>query len=276
MANDKIEIPNVFNTPEYKERQRQRREESYRIDNNYQTRNPSIKIDSVNTAKIKKLSRQRKMQKIANTIKIITVLGCLIVLFNIGSRIYNKVTTPPHEYVVPAGYAEMQTRETVGINSSVSEIADGYYNETYEIAYGSFNNYVEAVIKLNGLNYRGDVKTLQTLNLPVLVDENNEYYMQIQEIMAEIAEIKENEYWIDHVVELGESVSILASRASGSSGETATLTNEIMHKNGMSSSFLRDGTTIKIINPKLGPLKLELNNLIQLLQQSLKEPQNTK
>lgn len=286
MANDKIEIPDVFNTPEYKERQRQRREEPYPINNNnYQSRNSSIKIASVNTARIKKLSRQRKIQKIANTIKIITVLGCLIVLFNIGSRIYNKVTTPPHEYVVPAGYTEMQSKDVVGYNGSVSEVAVNYYNhdESYEIAYGSFNNYVNAIIELNNLPPNGRVQPYQSLKIPALVDENNEYLSQIATLQAQIDEYTnkdntEKQYWIrDYKVKLGDSLLGLAGLASnGTTNETYRIKDLIVAENKLSSSYIYEGQTLDIVNPELGQLKSQLENLKNELYESLKETQNIK
>jgi len=85
---------------------------------------------------------------------------------------------------------------------------------------------------------------------------------QIAEIDQRIREIEENNLWVIYTVAPGQTISHLASLASGSAAETIAITNEIMEKNNLSNSFIRDGQQLEIMNPDLGQWKKIQNEII--------------
>lgn len=156
----------------------------------------------------------------------------------------------------------------IGLGEDVTEYAKGFYTENYEGIYPSVENYEEAILKINDIN-NSSFSYNDTIKIPIIVESNNEYYVHIQGIMDKIRNIEENEYFVDHVVQYGETISQYAGWASGNNNEMHEKMNEIIKANKLSSSDIRPGDEIKIINPQLGTLKIELQNTIQEYLNSL-------
>ena len=159
---------------------------------------------------------------------------------------------------------------------TVSEIADKFYNSDTKDVYGSFSNYTDEIEQAN----RRGMETMEAgeiLKVPVIVDKDNPYYIEIVNIQKQIEELKKNNYWIKYKVQYGDRISSLALLASGSDKEIHDLVNEICSKNNISSkTVINEGEEIWIINPELGNLKQQLNDAMEQLKQSLIEKQSKK
>jgi LysM domain. len=233
-------------------------------------------VRNINTEKLR-AAKKKKIKKIKNTLTL-SFISAIIVASLVWGNSALKGNTEPHTLSIPTGYTTIHVTEQVMRGENVTLIAQEYFSDEYKEAYGTIENFVNAIIKENELNRRGDITPYQNLTIPALVAEDNIYLQQIEDIKNAIEEIKENNYWVSYTVKPGDSFSKLAARASGDSGETVSLTNQIMSKNGKNSSYLVDGQTILTINPELGPLKLQLNELQTELYESLKidQPENTR
>lgn len=225
--------------------------------------------------------RKQKLHRIKTAVKLtvasIAIIGTIVLA---GKAVLDRPET--HPIIVPAGYTVIYAPEDIYSDDTVTSIAKEYYNEVYAEMYGSLDKFIEVIKQNNGLNFKGDIKSGNSLNIPVLVDENNEYFIQKAELEAQIAEYKdpnnnEKPYWVpDYKVKFGDSLLGLAAKASGSTTETYQLIDSIMSKNGLSNSNIYEGQKLIIINPELGPLKIQLNEITEAFYQSLKTNQHTK
>lgn len=258
----------IFNTPEYKQRQaeaRRRDEEAYN-QSHQSTSQSRTTVSNVNTSR---LSRKDKLvlKRGGLVVAAIIVLGILVKIIVPGQT---SEQTPSG--IVPDGYVSMYTSEEVVRGDTVYSIANEYYNANiYSGTYGSLNDYVETIIDTNNLSYDGDIEPYDVLSIPVLVDADNIHYQELCRIEQEINRVREAEYWIDYVVKPGDSLSSIAAKASGSTGETIELTKRIMTKNDLRSSLIYEGQHLKIVNPILGQLKIQFNDTKEALQESLKD-----
>lgn len=258
----------IFNTPEYRQRQeeaRRRDEEAYN-QSLQSTPQKRTKVSNINTNRLKK-KEKFSLKKTGFIIVAILALGVL-------AKVIVPGQTPEQDpsYLIPDGYVSMYTSEEVTRGDTVYSIANEYYNTgVYSNTYGSLNNYVETIINTNNLSYDGDIEPFDVLTIPVIVDADNIYYQELNRIEQEINKIRETEYWIDYVVKPGDSLSSIAARASGTAGETIQLTKRIMSKNDLDNSLIYEGQHLKIVNPILGQLKIQFNETKQALQESLKD-----
>lgn len=258
----------IFNTPEYRQRQeeaRRRDEEAYN-QSLQSTPQKRTKVSNINTNRLKR-KEKFSLKKTGIIIVAILVLGVL-------AKIIVPGQTPEQDpsYLIPDGYVSMYTSEEVTRGDTVYSIANEYYNTgVYSNTYGSLNNYVETIINTNNLSYDGDIEPFDVLTIPVIVDADNIYYQELNRIEQEINKIRETEYWIDYVVKPGDSLSSIAARASGTTGETIQLTKRIMSKNDLDNSLIYEGQHLKIVNPILGQLKIQFNEAKEALQESLKD-----
>lgn len=225
-------------------------------------------------------SKKAKPTKISAKLKL-TVISIAIVggLFVGGISLINNKPSA-ETIVIPDGYTIVYTPAQIYSGNTVESIAERYYNDLYAEMYGSLNNFIEAIKEDNNLNYKADIKTGNVLNIPALADENNEYLIKIAALEEQIAEYSnsnpEKPYWVDYKVKLGDSLLGIAARASGTTNETYKLKDAIISKNSLSNTNIYEGQRLKIINPELGPLKLELEDLKLALHESLKNDQPTK
>lgn len=262
----------IFNSPEYKQRQaelRRREQEEYNKKQIKETQTRRSGVSNINTKAFKR-KKKFTLHKGIPVIIVIVVAGFLAKAF-----ITNIPNQPEQEYYIPDGYVSMYTSERVDRGDTVYSIADEYYDaDTYSHAYGSLHDYVENIIDTNNLSYDGDIQPADVLTIPVLVDIDNEHYQNLTRLEQEISKITKEEYWIDYVVQPGDSLSGIAAKASGSNGETIELTKKIMAKNGLDSSLIYSGQHLKIINPILGQLKAQFNEAKTELRDSLKDDNN--
>ena len=258
----------IFNTPEYRQRQeeaRRRDEEAYN-QSLQSTPQKRTKVSNINTNRLKK-KEKFSLKKTGFIIVAILALGVLAKIIVPGQT---QEQNP--SYLIPDGYVSMYTSEEVTRGDTVYSIANEYYNTgVYSNTYGSLNNYVETIINTNNLSYDGDIEPFDVLTIPVIVDADNIYYQELNRIEQEINKIRETEYWIDYVVKPGDSLSSIAARASGTAGETIQLTKRIMSKNDLDNSLIYEGQHLKIVNPILGQLKIQFNEAKEALQESLKD-----
>lgn len=260
----------IFNSPEYKRRQEELRRRDQAQYQQQQPQQPKVKVTNVNHRRLKK-KEKFSLKKGVIVIVTIVMLGCLTKLFIPAHAPENKPSM-----IVPDGYISMVTSEEVVRGDTVYSIADEYYDaNVYSNTYGSLSDYVEMIIDTNNLNYKGDIEPFDVLTIPVLVDVDNEHYQELRRIEQEIAQIREEEYWVDYVVKAGDSLSSIAAKASGTNAETIELTKRIMSKNDLDSSFIYIGQHLKIVNPILGDLKMQFNEAKEALQESLKDNGNT-
>lgn len=152
---------------------------------------------------------------------------------------------------------------------SYSDTIQGLVNKYYNEAYGTEKAYMERLENLNPEYTKYD----HTVLLPLVVNKYDENYLRIIELEKQIKYIEENEFLVDYAVQPGDlTVSHIAARASGSVGQTVEYTNLILSKNSDKKrelELLNVGTIITAPNPKLGPLKMELQDCKQALLDSV-------
>ena len=262
-SNDFDDILKIFDTPEYKARRAQVHTAPSETGPSYQTAHGTVK--HINTEQLKK-KRRWKLTPFGKGLAIlISLLGCLVIL--ITSHTNTQKTEP---LVIPDGYVQIYASEDVEYGESVYSIASEYYKpHLYGAVYEDLNDYIDAIIDTNNLSFSGKITPDDTLAIPVLVDVDNLCYQELRTIEAQIKKIKEEAYWIDYTVQYGDSLSSIAAKASGSYGETISLVNEIMSKNKLSNSLIYAGQQLKIINPALGQLKINFNEMQNALFDSL-------
>ena len=154
---------------------------------------------------------------------------------------------------------------------TISSFADRLYSSDCAEVYGSISRYENAIREQNNIHKASSyIQAGDTLQIPVIIDKDNPYYLQIKDLENQIADIKENNLWVKYTVQYGDTFSSLAALSSDSIQETYENISEIAHRNNMSTKdMLRDGREIWIINPELGRLKLELKTVYEELKQSL-------
>lgn len=256
----------IFNTPEYKARQEQARRQAAQPNKDQQAASARKSgVKHVNVERFKQKERfSLKKVGLSLAVVFVIVLGILKILIPT-----NEPEKAP--VVVPDGYISMVTAEEVVRGDTVYSIASEYYNSsTYSSTYGSLNDYVNTIIDTNNLSYDGDIEPYDVLAIPVIVDVDNECYQELRRLEQEINKIRQEEYWVDYIVKAGDSLSSIAAKASASQGETVELTKSIMAKNNLNTSFIYQGQHLKIVNPALGQLKIQFNQMKQALQESLK------
>ena len=203
-----------------------------------------------------------------------TAIGLLVVIMLLtGKIVYDNKIAKPEPFVMPSGYTTLYIPATIGRSGdSIWNNAMQYWDDSLEgLIYRDRNHYVDSIAASNNIYNPNRVQPGQVIIIPTLVSTDSEAFamsQRIQEIEAEIARIIADEEWVSYVVRPGDTLLGIAGRAAGSkdkwidSNLQYSIKDRIMAKNGMgNSSFLRDGTTIQIINPLLGPLRTELNTL---------------
>ena len=207
--------------------------------------------------------KQNKKKLIRNGI--LGIGGAVIILIS-GLQIKNVVEKKQINDV-PEG----QIRTTISIQvedgDTLSEIADRFYTDNCDGVYRYVSNYEDAIQKENSIVGRNPKLVAgTTVEVPVVVPENNAYYQRILELEKQIADIEQNNKWVSHTVRPGELLSTLASMSSVDISETYELINEIANKNGISTKeILRPGDEILIVNPELKELKMELIETQEML-----------
>lgn len=215
-----------------------------------------IHMRTINDERLRRLERT-KIIKTAIVISLATgaVLGTLLG-FNLG-----KNSVQPNIPLLPRNYIMVDVTVDINVGDTIYDITEEYYNDNYGGIYPTKTIYENSVMSKNHLK-NSNIDYNDQLTIPIIIREDDETYTRMQFLAHQISEIEKNERWVDHVVEFGDTLSYLASLSSGSYNEAYNNMNEIMNMNGISNeNVLDEGDVIKIINPKLGKLKLELNEL---------------
>ncbi len=192
------------------------------------------------------------------------VLTTAITFYHVGKN--DQETSIP---TIPSGYVLTETVEEIDYGDTIYDIASEYYNASYTGIYPTLNDYSTAIQEQNGVVNPTRLNPGESLRLPVITTNQNDHFIKALQIQQQIDEIKQNEYWVEYTIKPGDTISALAAQASGDFRETPILTQQIIDKNKL-SGILRDGTTILTINPALGPLKIELQEVQNQFQQSIK------
>lgn len=223
----------------------------------------------IRTINYKKLAYQRKLKifklKVALTV---TSIGCLASLAAFGSHVYNENKFEP---TIPDGYYQTYMSTDVERGDTLTSIASLYFDEElYGDTYKDLNDYIDSIAKTNHVS-KNHINPYQSLNIPVLVAEDNIYVQQINSLEKQIAEL---DRWVPYTVQAGDTLLALAYQGAGTTNEAYELQDEIRSKNDLDSSTIIWGDEIKIINPEIGRLKKEVVNLKEKLHESLQVEQN--
>lgn len=221
----------------------------------------------LSNGKLRNVNRKRK-DKYSLIKKGIAFVGAVVTFVTIGATA--KEISKRKINDIPEDQAEFTISEFVDHGETVSGIANKYYTDDCEGVYNNFENYQRAIQEENYL-YGDEVSAGRTIKIPVIVDQNNPYYVDVLSLEKQISEFEQSkEYWVRYTVKYGDRLSLLAEKASGSKSETYEILPEIASKNNMhSTDILREGQEIWIINPKVGELKQQLSDARDLLIQSL-------
>jgi len=226
-----------------------------------QIKNRAGTISNINRGK---LPKNAKIHRYASTKFVACVLAIVMVATASGLIGYNigKNGAKQEISLLPEECIMINLPLDVTIDENVYDYAKGFYTENYEGIYPSIENYEEAILKINDIG-DSNFNYNDTIKIPIIIENNNEYYIKIQKIMDQIRNIEENEYFVNHIVQYGETISYYAYNASGNHNEAHEKIKEIMEENGLTDEDLNIGDNIRIINPKLGALKISLQDTIR-------------
>ena len=223
--------------------------------------------------KVSNISKKRlKKKKIIKT-GVIAISGAAIIIVSglfIKTKIDNrKINEVPSDQIMTTISITIESGDTL------SEIVDRYYTDDCEGVYRFESNFEREIKEQNGI-YSDKIEAGKNIKIPVIIDKENPYYVQIQDLKKQIDEISINP-WIKYTVQGGDTFLTLANLASGNSTETIQFAQDIANKNNMTmKDILKTGKEIWIMNPTLGELKAQLNSVEQEFLQSLTNSQITK
>lgn len=227
------------------------------------------KVSNVNR---KKISKTKFVLKVIKKAVVLTASAIILLTGILGLKNYfdgKKINDVPEGQIKTTISVQVQEGDTL------SGIADRFYTDTCNDVYRYVSNYEDAIQEQNNIVGR-DPKLVAgtTVEVPVVVPENNTYYQRIVELEKQITDIEQNNKWVSHTVKSGELLSTLASMSSIDISETYETVNEIARKNNISTKeVLRQGDEILIVNPKLKELKMELVETQEMLVQYLSRDQ---
>lgn len=221
-------------------------------------RQENYRITSLNKKRIKNLKRK--------AIKRVALTGIIALSIAVGKYIIDK--PPTLDSVVPDGYVQIDIEIPVSSNATLSDIAELYYDEnSYPEYYTNFDDYMKSIAEKNDLNGY-NLPKYQNIYVPVIVAENNVYLERIEQLNNELDTLEDQE-WISYTVKVGDSLYELAWKGSGDGNEAEKNLDKIIEKNRLESSTILPGDHIKIINPRMGEIKQEIEYLDNQLKSSL-------
>ena len=229
---------------------------------------PNNKEIRMNNGTVRKVN-YKKIER-TNKFKIVTsvIVSSAILIGMLAGIIIDKFKSQK-DYIIPSDKVKTFITLDIEKDDTISEIAADFYSDECKLVYESFSDYVDEIKKQNGISKFGDhIEPGEELEIPVIVDKKDKYYLAIQEIKNQIKDIEENHLWVKYVVKPGDSYTELAELASGSYEETYELYSKIITKNNVPSNRLREGMEIWIMNPKLGELKTQLREIEEQFKQS--------
>lgn len=214
--------------------------------NNREFRTSYGTVRNINNRKIKK----RKLKKIVAVTLAASSLITIMLLVGSGKDDLNSV---PNNQLIT--YVSMQIESGDTLNG----IVDRFYTDEFEGFYRSDSDYKKAIKELNDIE-GSYLREGNNIMVPIVVEKDNPYLLKKLEIKDEIQNIKENNLWIKYTVKGGETLLLLAARASDSESESYKIMEDIAEKNNIeTNATLPIGKELWIMNPELGKLKIELN-----------------
>lgn len=224
-------------------------------------------VSNINRPALTRMQHKAKIRKrrvIAGALTTTHLLAAII-----GFKVSEKLAPTAAQPSIPTGYILTEVTDTVSAGDTITGIAYEYYDpNSYAGMYGSVEGYTQAILEQNGLRDLSTIYPGQSVTIPVVINGENDIYIKINALKDAIRTITRENLWVEHVITATDSYSSLAAKASGSVNETYAIMDQIISKN--EGARFWPGDTVIIMNPELGPLKLELAELEQALQESLK------
>lgn len=217
------------------------------------------KISNVND---KKALYRKKIQRRNRFLTLVLGAGLFA---SAGNIIAQNAEAKERIPVMPEGYTEYYSTCNIDKDDTIYEIAEDYWvEETHSMYYFDIENYVDYIGEVNQINVNR-ITPYQNILIPTLVEEQNIYLQQIQNLKESI---KSLDRWVQYEVQNGDTVLSLAFNGAGDTNEAYALKDEISQRNGGTNIYA--GETIWIINPEIGFLKKEIVRLENLLNASLR------
>lgn len=233
-----------------------------------------VKVSNINYDNIKKnkFKLQAKSLFLASTAVIIYFTGIAV-----GKGMDKDINNTNNNSFINLNQNQIVASISVDVNhdDTIIGIADEFYNDDYEIAYGSKENFVNSIKFQNAIK---DDKIIvgQKLAIPAIIEKDNPYFQIVVQINAKINELEQNQKWIKHTVGLDENLAFLARLGSGSNLVGMDEIGEISMYNHLKSSTIYPGQELYIINPEIGNLKKELKVAEEEFRESLINNQKSK
>lgn len=238
------------------------------MENNKDTKTSSVTVKNINKDFFE---RNPKLHLYLTRAVALTAAAVLVLSFYVLGKVPKKEISPvPENQVSITIEVDVQPRDTI------YDIASKYYTDECEGVYNAFNNFEDAIREQNDI--KGDVlMAYSTINIPVIVDKDNPYYLNLLEIESKIADIKENNLWVSYILQPTDDISSLAALASGDFRDTPKIVAQILRKNNIDNpSLIQPGKPIFIMNPELGPLMEEYYAAQKQLSENVINPNKQK
>ncbi|MBQ2946954.1 MAG: LysM peptidoglycan-binding domain-containing protein [Bacilli bacterium] len=210
-------------------------------------------------------NKKMKKRKLKQVVAVTLATASIVTIMTLTGCEKNK------EYVVPDNQIKVNISMQVEEGDTISDVANKFYTDECEGVYNSISDFEDEIKEQNNINkFSSFVKEGDTIEVPVIIEKENPYYLKILDIQSQINNIQNNNLWVRYTVEYGDRLSTIAEKASGSYTEIYEITNKIASKNNINNkSILNAGQEIWIMNPELGELKSELKNAQEELKLSL-------
>ncbi len=171
-----------------------------------------------------------------------------------------------YNIVIPDGLASIDIKINIERGDTLSEIASRYYNSDYNKIFGNFDNYLKAIASKNNLSSIDSINLGSTLVIPIVFNDTNEYYIRIKSIETQMANLPR---YCSYTVKLGDSLVGIAGLSSIDETDRYNIIDEIKRINNLSDNSIYENQKIKIVNPELRALKIELLVAVSELEESL-------
>ena len=210
--------------------------------------------------------RSRSKLKIAAIAATVIVVASSVPILNalINNKKKPEVSSVPDNQIIYTVDVDVNKGDTL------SELALQYYNDDCDNVYNSFDNYIDDIARGNGIEDKNLIDKNTTYKLPVVIDKDNEYYVEFLKAREDLNNILQNEKWVTYTIKAGDSISKLAMIVSMDNNELIENTNSIISHNQIDPNRLKDGDIIEILNPKIGEAKSRLLGAKKALDESLK------
>ncbi len=217
-----------------------------------------VDLQIINQQRIREL-RKRKIKR-NNRIASIVFMSALMV------AALAEHIPGPFKPSIPEGYHQAFATYQVEQGDTIYDIAKEYYDEgTYDLYYKDFNGFVKAIQEVNHVDKQ--INPYQNLSIPVIANNDNVFAQRIQELEQQLDGLT---VWVNYEVQAGDTILGLAYKGAGTTDEAYAIKDEIMSRNHLGSSLINQGDHLYIVNPEIGKIKTEIEQLKEKYNQSLK------